>query len=102
VTVSRSSKPGVPRPGGCPVGGTTGTGSTALVDPDAGLPGAAHNGVARLDPRADVRPGARVTLRLDPSRLYFFDAPTGQAISWPAAQAESAVDAPHSHPAVPT
>ena len=89
-------------PVGAPAGGTTGTGSTALVEPDAGLPGAAHNGVARLDPRADVRTGARVTLRVDFSRLYFFDPSTGQAIAWPAAHAESAGDAPHPHPAVRT
>jgi multiple sugar transport system ATP-binding protein len=88
-------------PVGAPAGGTAGTGSTALVDSDAGLPGAAHNGVARLDPRVDVRPGARVTLRVDPSRLYFFDPSTGQAIAWPA-QSEPAGTAPDPHPAVRT
>ena len=55
-------------------------------DPDGGLFGAAHNGVARLDPRADVRPGRQVTLRVDPARLYFFDPATGQAAAWPASQ----------------
>ena len=38
----------------------------ARTTPTVGLLGAAHNGVARLDPRAPVRPGARVTLRVDP------------------------------------
>jgi multiple sugar transport system ATP-binding protein len=57
------------------------------ADADAGLPGAAHNGVARLDPRVAVRPGARVTLRVDPGRLYFFDPATGQATGWPASHA---------------
>ncbi|HEY6493526.1 MAG TPA: hypothetical protein VIZ43_09650, partial [Trebonia sp.] len=54
-------------------------------DPDAGLPDASHNGVARLDPRTDVRPGSRITLRAGPSRLYFFDPATGEATAWPAA-----------------
>jgi multiple sugar transport system ATP-binding protein len=56
----------------------------AAADADAGVPGAAHNGVARLGPRAPVRPGGRVTLRVDPARLYFFDPVTGQAAGWPA------------------
>jgi multiple sugar transport system ATP-binding protein len=47
------------------------------------LPGLAYNGVARLDPRAAVRPGERVTFRLDPNRLHFFDPTTGLAIGWP-------------------
>jgi multiple sugar transport system ATP-binding protein len=63
------------------------TGPRTDADADAGLPGAGYNGVARLDPRAAVRPGARVTLRVDPSRLYFFDPATGQATGWPASQA---------------
>jgi hypothetical protein len=50
----------------------------------------AHNGVARLGPRASVRPGTRVTLRVDPSRLYFFDPVTGQATGWPASHATPA------------
>jgi multiple sugar transport system ATP-binding protein len=65
--------------------GPAGAGSTprAAADADAGLPGAAYNGVARLDARAVVRPGARVTLRVDPARLYFFDPATGLATGWP-------------------
>jgi multiple sugar transport system ATP-binding protein len=59
----------------------------AALDADAGLPGAAHNGVARLGPRTAVHPGARLTLRVDPGRLYFFDPATGQATGWPASQA---------------
>jgi multiple sugar transport system ATP-binding protein len=54
---------------------------------DIGLPGASHNGVARLDPRVEVRPGARLTLRIDPARLYFFDPATGTATGWPASEA---------------
>jgi len=60
--------------------------AAAAADADAGLPGTAHNGVARLDPRALVRPGARVTLRVDTARLYFFDPETGLATGWPAGQ----------------
>jgi len=47
--------------------------------------GQAYNGVARLDPRVKVRPGDRVTFRVDPSRLYFFDPDTGAAIATSAA-----------------
>jgi len=56
------------------------------VDQDEALPGQAHNGVARLDPRSGVRPGSRVTFRVDPARLYFFDPATGQATAWPSGQ----------------
>ena len=38
------------------------------------------NGVARLDPRAGVRPGTRVTFAVDVARLHFFDPDTGSAI----------------------
>jgi multiple sugar transport system ATP-binding protein len=67
-------------------GGTPGTRAAAAGDSDAGLPDAAHNGVARLDPRADVRPGSRVTLRADPARLYYFDFDTGHSLAWPGTQ----------------
>ncbi len=50
----------------------------------------AHNGVARLAPRAAVSPGARITLRVDPARLYFFDPVTGRATGWPASRATPA------------
>jgi multiple sugar transport system ATP-binding protein len=62
-----------------------GGGPTAATDDgqDAALPGQAHNGVARLDPRSGVRPGRRVTFKLDPGRLYFFDPGTGAAVGWP-------------------
>jgi multiple sugar transport system ATP-binding protein len=59
------------------------------ADQDAVLPGQAHNGVARLDPRSGVRPGSRVTFRIDPGRLYFFDPSTGEAVGWPALPAEA-------------
>ena len=38
------------------------------------------NGVARLDPRAGVRAGTRVTFAVNVARLHFFDPDTGQAI----------------------
>jgi multiple sugar transport system ATP-binding protein len=66
--------------------GGPGTRAPAADDPDVGLPGAAHNGVARLGPRADVHPGSRVTLRPDPARLYFFDPATGNSLVWPVPQ----------------
>jgi multiple sugar transport system ATP-binding protein len=61
------------------------TASAASADEAEGLliPGLAYNGVARLDPRAPVRPGQRVTFRLDPNRLHFFDPTTGLAVGWP-------------------
>jgi multiple sugar transport system ATP-binding protein len=43
--------------------------------------GLAYNGVARLDPRAMVRPGDRVAFRVDPSRLHFFDPDTGASLA---------------------
>jgi multiple sugar transport system ATP-binding protein len=67
--------------------GPAGEPAAAPADADAGLPGAAHNGVARLGPRVAVRPGTRLTLRVDPGRLYLFDPDTGQATGWPASQA---------------
>jgi ABC-type sugar transport system ATPase subunit len=65
------------------------------VDQEEAMPGQAHNGVARLDPRSGVRPGRRVTLRVDPGRLYFFDPDTGEATGWPGdpAQAGQPADA---------
>jgi multiple sugar transport system ATP-binding protein len=38
------------------------------------------NGVARLDPRAPVRTGTRVTFAVDAAHLHFFDPDTGKAI----------------------
>ena len=51
------------------------------------LPGLAYNGVARLGPRAAVRPGDRVTFRVDARRLHFFDPSTGAAVGWQADRA---------------
>jgi multiple sugar transport system ATP-binding protein len=73
-----------------PAGALAGGPPRAAADADSGLPGVAHNGVARLGPRAVVSPGARVTLRVDPARLYFFDPVTGRATGWPASQAAPA------------
>ncbi|HEX7160047.1 MAG TPA: ATP-binding cassette domain-containing protein [Trebonia sp.] len=81
------------RPAGHPADGglpSAAAGAPPTADEADALPGAARGGVARLDPRAAVRPGARVTLRLDPARLYFFDPATGQATGWPASQATPA------------
>jgi multiple sugar transport system ATP-binding protein len=75
-----------------------GTGPQAAADADTGLPGVAHNGVARLGPRAPVRPGVRITLRVDPARLYFFDPATGQATGWPASQPAPAAPAGRGQP----
>jgi multiple sugar transport system ATP-binding protein len=61
--------------------------TTAAGDADDLLPGLAYNGVARLGPRAMVRPGDRVTFRVDASRLHFFDPDTGAAVGWPADRA---------------
>lgn len=44
------------------------------------LAGESRNGMARLDPRAAVRPGQRVTFHVDPARLYFFDPDTSAAV----------------------
>jgi multiple sugar transport system ATP-binding protein len=63
-------------------------GAAVDADQDAALPGQAHNGVARLGPRSGVRPGSRVTLCVDPARLYFFDPASGAAVGWPAEPAQ--------------
>jgi len=47
---------------------------------DGLLAASAPNGVARLDPRAAVRAGTRVTFAVDAARLHFFDSDTGNAI----------------------
>ncbi|MBV9858320.1 MAG: sn-glycerol-3-phosphate ABC transporter ATP-binding protein UgpC [Streptosporangiaceae bacterium] len=44
------------------------------------LTGQTLGGVARLDPRSAVRSGQRVTFRVDPGRLHFFDPDTGAAV----------------------
>jgi len=55
--------------------------AATVGEAEAGLlAGYAHNGAARLDPRAGVRPGGRVTFRVDTERLHFFDPDTGIAI----------------------
>jgi multiple sugar transport system ATP-binding protein len=36
--------------------------------------------VARVDSRSTIRPGARVSLTIDPSRFHFFDVGTGQSL----------------------
>ena len=55
--------------------------AAAVGEAETGLLAAsAHNGMARLDQGAVVRPRDRVTFRLDPGRLHFFDPDTGAAI----------------------
>ena len=44
------------------------------------LAGDTHNGIARVSPRIAVRPGQRVTFRVDTARMHFFDPDTGTAI----------------------
>jgi multiple sugar transport system ATP-binding protein len=78
--------------GGHATGGQAG--GAADADQDDVLPGRAHNGVARLDPRSGVRPGSRVTFRVDPGRLYFFDPANGDATGWPADPAQAPRQAP--------
>jgi multiple sugar transport system ATP-binding protein len=41
---------------------------------------AAPNGLARVDAHMAVRPGDRITFRVDPDRLHFFDPDTGTAL----------------------
>jgi multiple sugar transport system ATP-binding protein len=50
------------------------------ASPDGLLGPDPHNGLARLDPRSAVRTGERVTFRVDPRRLHFFDPDTTTAI----------------------
>jgi len=55
--------------------------AAAAGETEAGmLAGPAHNGVARCDPRSAVHPGQRVTFRVRPERLHFFDPDTNAAI----------------------
>ena len=44
------------------------------------IAGDTHNGIARVSPRTAVRPGQRVTFRVDTERMHFFDPDTGTAI----------------------
>jgi multiple sugar transport system ATP-binding protein len=55
--------------------------ATAPGEGDGLLPGLGYNGVARLSPRALVRPGDRVTFGVDPARLHFFDPDTGASLA---------------------
>ena len=62
--------------------GQAAAGATAGESVEAAiLAASAPNGVTRLDPGVEVRPGDRVTFAVDPARLYFFDPDTGQAIT---------------------
>jgi multiple sugar transport system ATP-binding protein len=55
--------------------------ATGETDTESVRLGPAYNGVARLDPRAKVRPGDRVSFRVTMSRLHFFDPATGAALT---------------------
>jgi multiple sugar transport system ATP-binding protein len=57
-----------------PAGGADGAAPEGVLAADA------PNGVARIDPRAAVRAGTRITFAVDPARLHFFDPDTGNAI----------------------
>ena len=50
---------------------------------------AVASGVARVDPRAKIRPHASAVLAVDVERLHFFDPATGTAIRQPARRARS-------------
>jgi multiple sugar transport system ATP-binding protein len=60
------------------VGGTKDEDAEGLSE---GTLAKAGEGVARVDARAQLTTGGRVRFALDPSRIHFFDAATGQAIS---------------------
>jgi multiple sugar transport system ATP-binding protein len=55
-------------------------GGSGEIAQEAILADSVPNGMARLDPRAGVRAGTRVTFAVNVARLYFFDPDTGQAI----------------------
>jgi multiple sugar transport system ATP-binding protein len=55
-------------------------GGPGEIAQEAILADSVPNGMARLDPRAGVRAGTRVTFAVNVARLYFFDPDTGQAI----------------------
>jgi len=78
--------PAASGPTGTAAGGSAGLPAGAVTDADIALPGQAHNGVVRLNPRSGVRPGSRITLRVDPGRLYFFSPEDGHATAWPSVQ----------------
>jgi multiple sugar transport system ATP-binding protein len=63
-----------------PAAGGTALAAAAGEDATGLLAASAHNGMARLDARSSVRPGDRVTFRVDPERLHFFDPDSGVAI----------------------
>jgi len=55
--------------------------AAAGADGDGLLATGTPNGVARIDPRTQVRAGERVTFGVDPVRLHFFDPDSGAAIA---------------------
>ncbi len=64
-------------------------------DSSAGIAGASNvEGVARADPRADVRAGARATFGLEVERLHFFDADTFASIERASSDARPRVAVP--------
>jgi multiple sugar transport system ATP-binding protein len=63
-----------------PAAGASALAAAAGEDETGLLAGTAHNGMARLDARSSVRAGERVTFRVDPGRLHFFDPDSGVAI----------------------
>jgi multiple sugar transport system ATP-binding protein len=63
-----------------PAAGASMRAATAAEGEDGLLAGDTHNGIARVSPRVAVRPGQRVTFRVDTGRMHFFDPGTGTAI----------------------
>ncbi len=65
-----------------PAPGEVGDAAELSPGEDAGELGEAarSESVARLDPRSRVKPGDRVTLAIEPTRIHFFDPETGNAI----------------------
>jgi hypothetical protein len=49
--------------------------------------------VAEVSPLSEARMGERTRLSIDPGRLYFFDAASGELIAGPLQPARSTIDA---------
>jgi multiple sugar transport system ATP-binding protein len=63
-----------------PAAGASMRAAAAGEGEDGLLAGDTHNGIARVSPRIAVRPGQRVTFRVNTERMHFFDPDTGTAI----------------------
>jgi multiple sugar transport system ATP-binding protein len=63
-----------------PAAGASMRAAAAGEGEDGLLAGDTRGGIARVSPRIAVRPGQRVTFRVDTERMHFFDPDTGTAI----------------------